>query len=81
MLKWEVAEVTLAIASKRELWRFGPAILVPDKKYSEVGVRKIYGKKSSRITNSPLVFPDPCCLGQVQSWGMKFYCNSETNRE
>jgi len=29
MLKWEVAEVTLAIASKRELWRFRPSYTCP----------------------------------------------------
>ena len=31
----------------------------------KTGVRKTYGKKSVRITNSPLVFPDTSCLGQV----------------
>ena len=35
------------------------------KKYPETGIRKIYGRKSVRITNSLLVFPDTSCLGQV----------------
>ena len=31
----------------------------------KTGVRKTYGKRLMRITNSPLVFPDNSCLGQV----------------
>ncbi|PUU72745.1 hypothetical protein B9Z19DRAFT_1096681 [Tuber borchii] len=40
-------------------------VLVPGK-YPETGVHKIYGRKSMRITNSPLVFPDASYLGQKQ---------------
>ena len=40
-------------------------VLVPGKRYPEAGVCKAHGKKSVRITNSPLVFPDTSSLGQV----------------
>ena len=40
-------------------------VLAPSKKYPETGIRKIYGRKSVRITNLLLVFPDTSCLGQV----------------
>ena len=41
------------------------SVPVPGKKYPETGIRKIDGRKSVRITNSPLVFPDTSCPGQV----------------
>ena len=40
-------------------------VLVHGKKCLEAGVGKAYNRKSIRITNSPFVFPDTYCLGQV----------------
>lgn len=40
-------------------------LVVLGKRYPETGLRKIYGRKSVHITNSPLVFPYTSCLGQV----------------
>lgn len=41
-------------------------VLVPGKKYSETGVRKVYGKKSLRIYHKFTTrIPDTCCLEQV----------------
>ena len=40
-------------------------VLVLGTKYPEAGICKIYGRKSMRITKSPLVFPDTSCLEQV----------------
>ena len=57
-------------------------VLVPGKKYPETGLHKIYGRKSVRITNSPLVFLDISCLGQVlegvmenRKWGYPCLAN------
>ena len=40
-------------------------VLAPGKRYPETGNRKICGRKSVRITNSRLAFPDTSSLGQV----------------
>ena len=48
-------------------------LLVPGKMYPEAGIRKIYGRNSVGITNSPLVFPDTSCLGHAL---VLDYCSS-----
>lgn len=46
-------------------------VLVLGKKFPETGVLKIYGEISVRVANSPIVFPDISCLGEVLC-GRKF---------
>ena len=40
-------------------------LFVPGGKHPQTGIYKIYGRKSVRIANSPLVFPDTSFSGQV----------------